>query len=57
MTTCEVEIRSAFLFSEKHPTGGEKMNLEPNNQSLAFAEFLEAAERDKAKIQPFPYTV
>ena len=33
------------------------MNLEPNNQSRAFAEFLEAAERDKAKIQPFPYTL
>ena len=33
------------------------MNLEPNNPSLSFAEFLEAAERDKAKIQPFPYTL
>ena len=33
------------------------MYLEPNNPSLSFAEFLEAAVRDKAKKLPFPYTL
>ena len=32
------------------------MNLEPNNKSLSFAEFLDAAIRDKAEAKPFPYT-
>ena len=32
------------------------MNLEPNNRSLSFAEFLDAAIRDKAEAKPFPYT-
>lgn len=31
------------------------MNLEPNNKSLSFAEFLDAAIRDKAEAKPFPY--
>ena len=42
MTTNEVEIRSAFFVAQK-PTGGEKMYLEPNNPSLSFANFLDAA--------------
>ena len=33
------------------------MNLEPNNKSLSFAEFLDAAIRDKAEAKPFPYTL
>lgn len=33
------------------------MNLEPNNKSLSFAEFLDAATRDKAEAKPFPYTL
>ena len=33
------------------------MNLEPNNKSLSFAEFLDAAIRDKAETKPFPYTL
>lgn len=33
------------------------MNLEPNNKSLSFAEFLDAATRDKAEAKPFPYTM
>ena len=33
------------------------MNLEPNNRSLSFAEFLDAAIRDKAEAKPFPYTL
>lgn len=33
------------------------MNLEPNNKSLSFAEFLDAALRDKAEAKPFPYTL
>ena len=32
------------------------MKLEPNNKSLSFADFLEAALRDKADTKPFPYT-
>ena len=31
------------------------MNLEPNNKSLSFAEFLDAATRDKAEAKPVPY--
>jgi hypothetical protein len=30
------------------------MNLEPNNKSLSFSEFLDAAIRDKAEAKPFP---
>lgn len=30
------------------------MYLEPNNPSLSFANFLDAAIRDKAEIKPFP---
>ena len=33
------------------------MKLEPNNKSLSFAEFLDAATRDKAEAKPFPYTL
>ena len=33
------------------------MYLEPNNPSLSFANFLDAAIRDKAEIKPFPYTL
>ena len=33
------------------------MNLEPNNKSLSFAEFLDVAIRDKAEAKPFPYTL
>ena len=33
------------------------MKLEPNNKSLSFADFLEAALRDKADTKPFPYTL
>lgn len=33
------------------------MKLEPNNKSLSFADFLEAAFRDKADTKPFPYTL
>ncbi len=33
------------------------MKLEPNNISLSFADFLEAALRDKADTKPFPYTL
>lgn len=33
------------------------MYLEPNNPSLSFAEFLDAAIRDKAGAKPFPYTL
>ena len=33
------------------------MNLEPNNKSLSFAEFFDAAIRDKAEAKPFPYTL
>lgn len=28
------------------------MNLEPNNKSLSFAEFLDAATRDKSQVVP-----
>ena len=56
MTTNEVEIRSAFFVAQK-PTGGGKMYLEPNNPSLSFANFLDAAIRDKAEIKPFSYTL
>ena len=33
------------------------MYLEPNTPSLSFANFLDAAIRDKAEIKPFPYTL
>lgn len=33
------------------------MNLEPNNKSLSFAEFLDAVIRDKAEAKTFPYTL
>ena len=33
------------------------MYLEPNNPSLSFADFLEAAIRDKTETNPFPYTL
>ena len=33
------------------------MNLDPNNKSLSFAEFLDAAIRDKAVEKTFPYTL
>ena len=33
------------------------MYLEPNNPSLSFADFLDAAIRDKAETKPFPYTL
>ena len=33
------------------------MYLEPNNLSLSFADFLDAAIRDKAETKPFPYTL
>ena len=57
MTTNEVEIRSAFFIFRNQPTGGEIMYLEPNNPTLSFADFLEAAIRDKAEKKPFPYTL
>ena len=56
MTTNEVEIMSAFCFPEINQQE-EKMNLEPNNTSLSFAEFLDAATRDKAEAKLFPASV
>ena len=33
------------------------MNLESNNPSLFFSDFLEAAIKDKTETKPFPYTL
>ena len=51
MTTNEVEISSAFCFPEINQQE-EKMNLEPNNKSLSFAEFFDAAIRDQSEAKP-----